>query len=514
LPYDGGVARPFVCTALLCLAAAACKPPAGGPAAALAPGAASDIVAVAYSDPRSREDGERALEILVGFFADERLVALGRDGRPEPRLAERWEMSPDGLTWRFTLRQGLVFQNGQPITSTDARAAIVPDPQAPDSAVTPGLRDLVAVETPTPREMIIRLKRPNAFLLEGLNLSPVTGEGDSGAGPFRLDTRTPGKVTLRRFDRYYRGRSDLAGVSIAEYPSQREAWSAMMRGDVDVLYDIAPDAFEFVKESPNAHIASHLRPYVIALTFNMAHPRLGRRDVRRALNQAIDRTRLIDAVVGGRGVPAVDHIWPNHWARDAAAPAFVFDPAAARTALDAAGLRRKAGSRTPSRFSFTCLVQADPRYERLALLIQRQLLTVDVDMRLEAVPLSAFRPRVASGKFDAFLGELIASHGLSFTYMWWRSTPEPFIRTGYAGADAALERVRAARTDDDLRQAVRDLQRTMHDDPPAAFLYWGQASRAVSRRFVLPAAGDDVDIMRTVDRWRLVDRPAAGAGAP
>ncbi len=80
-------------------------------------------------------------------------------------------------------------------------------------------------------------------------------------------------------------------------------------------------------------------------------------------------------------------------------------------------------------------------------------------MRLEAVPLSDFRPRVASGKFDAFLGELIASHGLSFTYLLWHSTPEPFIRTGYAGADAVLDRVRAARTDDELRQAVHDLQR-------------------------------------------------------
>ena len=508
------MARLFVCTVLLCLAVGACKPPTGGgPAATPAPGPGSDIVAVAYSDPRPREGGERALGILVGFFADERLVTLGRDGRPEPRLAERWEMSPDGLTWRFMLRGGLVFQNGQPITSTDARTAIVPDPQAPDSDVAPGLRDLVAVETPTTQEMVIRLKRPNAFLLEALNLSPLTGASDSGAGPFRLDKRTPGKATLRRFDQYYRGRSDLAGVSITEYPSQREAWSAMMRGDVDVLYDIAPDAFEFVKESPNAHIASYLRPYVIALTFNMAHPRLGRRDVRRALNQAIDRARLIDTVAGGRAVPAVDPIWPNHWARDAAAPAFAFDPAAAGAALDAAGLRRKAGARSPSRFSFTCLVQADERYERLALLLQRQLLAVDVDMRLEAVPMSDFQPRVASGRFDAFLGELIATHGLSFTYMLWRSTPEPFIRTGYTGADAVLDRVRAARTDDELRQAVHDLQRALHDDPPAAFLYWGQSSRAVSRRFVLPA-GDDVDILRSVDRWRLVDRRAAGAGAP
>ena len=287
-----------------------------------------------------------------------------------------------------------------------------------------------------------------------------------------------------------------------------------MRGDVDVLYDIAPDAFEFVKESPNAHIASYLRPYVIALTFNMAHPRLGRRDVRRALNQAIDRARR-DRGRRGRPRACRPSITSGRTTGLATTPRRRSPSTRRRrrAALDAAGLRRKAGSGAPPRFSFTCLVQADPRYERLALLIQRQLLAVDVDMRLEAVPLSAFRPRVASGKFDAFLGELIASHGLSFTYMLWHSTPEPLIRTGYAGADAALDRVRAARTDDDLRQAVHDLQRDDARRSAGRVPVLGQASRAVSRRFVLPA-GDDVDILRSVDRWRLVDRRAAGAGAP
>jgi peptide/nickel transport system substrate-binding protein len=513
LPYDGGVIRPFACTALLCLVAG-CGGPGGGPAAPPpGSGPASDIVTIAYSDPRSREDRERAVDILVGLLADERLVGLTRDGRPEPRLAERWDVSPDGLTWRFSLRRGLAFQNGQPITSAEVRAAIQPDPRVPVAATQPGLRDVVAIEAPTPHEVVIRLKRPNALLLEGLNMSPVSGDQGAGAGPFRLDARTPGKATLGRFDRYFRGRSAVAGISIAEFPSQREAWSAMLRGDVDVLYDVAPDAFEFVKESPNAHIASYLRPYVIALVFNAKHPRLGRRDVRRALNQAIDRRVVIDAVAGGRGVPAVDPIWPNHWARDAAAPTFTFDAGAARAGLDAAGLRRAAGPRPGPRFSFTCLVQADPRYERLALLIQRQLYGVDVDMRLEALPISEFQGRVSAGRYDAFLGELIASHGLGFTYLVWHSKPESFIRTGYAGADAALDRVRGARTDDEMRAAVQALQQTMHEDPPAAFLYWAQTSRAVSRRFVLPA-GDGVDIIRSIDRWQIVDRNPAGAANP
>ena len=102
----------------------------------------------------------------------------------------------------------------------------------------------------------------------------MTGADGSGAGPFRLDTRTPGKATLAPLRALLpRPIRRSTAITIAEYPSQREAWSAMLRGDVDVLYDVAPEAFEFVKESPNAHVASFLRPYVTALTFNMAHPR-------------------------------------------------------------------------------------------------------------------------------------------------------------------------------------------------------------------------------------------------
>ena len=493
--------RPFVCTALLCLLAA-CGPRGGTPSTATPGGPAPDVVRVAYSEPDAGPNDNRGLDVIVGLLSDERLVGLSRDGRPEPRLAERWDVSPDGLTWRFALRRGLTFQNGQPITSAEARAAIGIDPSTPANQTQPGLRDLVAVETPTPDEIVVRLKRPNAFLLEGLNLSPLTGSNESGAGPFRLDAQTPGKASLVRFDRYFRGRSAVAGVSIARYPSAREAWSSLMRGDADVLYEVTPEAFEFVKESPTTHIASYLRPYVIALTFNMAHPTLGQRAVRRALNLAIDRALVIDTVAGGRGVPAADPIWPNHWARDRAAPGFAFDPQAAQAALDQAGLRKKGGTGLSSRFSFTCLVQADPRFERLALLIQRQLLGIDVDMKLEAVPMSSFRTRVASGRYDAFLGEMAASSGLGFTYLWWHSTPPSMIRTGYAGADAALDRIRSARTDAGLRSAVHDLQRRLHEDPPAVFLYWAQMSRAVSRRFVVPA-GDDVDIIRSVDRWTI-----------
>ena len=505
----------------MALAAAACGGPTSGrpapaPSTGAAPGAkGADVVTIAFADPRDRRSAGRGIDVIVGLLTQERLVTIGRDGRVQPRLAERWEAAPDGLSWRFFLRPGLIFQDGEPITSAAVKTAITV-PEAPDDPATlPGLRDLVAVETPTPSEVVLRLRRPNAFLLEALSLSFVGSSRDAGAGPFRLDERAPGKAVLGRFKGFYGGRANLETVTIAEYPSQREAWSAMLRGDVDVLYDIAPQAFEFVKESPNAHVASFLRPYVTVLSYNMAHPALRRREVRRALNQAIDRQAALDVAAGGRGIPAIDQVWPYHWARDPMAVAPAFDAAAARAGLEAAGLRRTAGATAGPRLTFTCLVQADPVLERLALTLQRQLLAVDVDMRLEAVPLDEFQRRLATGRFDAFLSELIATHGLSLTYLMWHSEPgNSYVRGGYTGANAVLDRLRAARTDDEVRSAVHGLQRTMHEDPPAAFLYWGRASRAVSRRFELPP-GDDQDILRSIERWRVAGtaRQQARAGA-
>lgn len=510
--------RLFFCTALVCLAGCGGPPvdrPSAAPPAA-PPGGSTPGITIAVANPHVRSapgTPDQAVSGVVRLLTTERLVSVSRDGRPQPRLAERWEVSPDGLAWRFTLRRGLTFQDGEPITSAAVQRAIGPSDPNGTEYVIPGLRDVAAVEAASPHEVVIRLRRPNAFLLDSLNLAPISGASGSPAGPFRLDQRPSNRAILGRFKGYYRGRPALESITVVGYPSHREAWSAMLRDEVDGLYDVAPEALEFAQDSPQTQVTSFLRPFVTGLVFNVAHPQLGRREVRRALNLAVDRKRVIDTVIGGRGVPATDHLWPNHWARDDSAPAFTFDPDGAKAALDAAGLPATRRNGPPTRLSFTCVLPADPRYERLALLIQRQLLTVDVEMRLQPVPMSEFQRHVLSGKFDAFLVEVVAGFGLDLIYANWHSSPAgPYFRTGYRSADPVLDRLRQARTDEETRAAVHALQNTMFEDPPAVFIHWAYASRALSRRVVVPA-DDGNDIMRSVDAWRRADGPAAGAGA-
>ena len=80
---------------------------------------------------------------------------------------------------------------------------------------------------------------------------------------------------------------------------------------------------------------------------------------------------------------------------------------------------------------------------------------------------------------------------------FWRSHEGALVNSGYRSADAILDRIRTARSDDEVRAAVAELERLMHEDPPAAFLAWQSTSRAVSTKFDV-AAEEDRDILNNL----------------
>jgi hypothetical protein len=144
-----------------------------------------------------------------------------------------------------------------------------------------------------------------------------------------------------------------------------------------------------------------------------------------------------------------------------------------------------------------------PLFERLALHVQRAMLEVGVDLRLEPVPLAELSRRLARGDFDTYLLEM-NGFGLGWTYWLWHSeASRPFVASGYRGADAALDALRHADSDPDLRDRLRAVRERFREDPPAIFLCWPQATRAVSTRFALPV-GEDRDILSSLARWQAV----------
>lgn len=279
----------------------------------------------------------------------------------------------------------------------------------------------------------------------------------------------------------------------------------MMRGEINFLHEVSREAIDFIQAGGDIRAYPLLRPYYVTLVFNQRHPVLGRREVRLAMSGAIDRDEILRLGMRGHGEAAFTPFWPHHWAHTPLQLP-VHNPEAARIRLDTGGLPvRSSPSGMPARFSFTCLVhEGDARFERLALVLQRQLSGIGIDMRLQPVPQDELTARITAGRYDAYLFELVNARTLSFPYQFWHSRTSP-LATGYSAADAALDRLQTAATEHEVRAAVSDVMRVMRADPPAVFLVWPREARAADRTIALPYE-QDRDVFGML--WRARSAPS------
>jgi ABC-type transport system substrate-binding protein len=289
----------------------------------------------------------------------------------------------------------------------------------------------------------------------------------------------------------------------------------MMRGEINFLYEVNRDAVGFLEAGSRIQIFSFPRPYYIPIVFNINHPVLGRREVRRAINEAIDRSEIVSKALHGRGQPADGPIWPHHWAYNSASRNYTYDPASARARLDAAGFALTAAAKgeMPKRFHFRCLFWAeDADFERIALVVQKQLFQVGIDVEMVPSTLDEIGERHKTGNFDAILVQMTSSRSLAWVYWFWRSAPAgtvAFGRSGYTAADSVLDRLRASESDEETREAVAELQRILYDDPPAAFLVRPETARALDGSFTMPTEASGRDILGSLWQWK----PSGAIGA-
>jgi peptide/nickel transport system substrate-binding protein len=425
------------------------------------------------------------------------------------------------MSVELTLHPNIKFHDGTPLTAPlakDLLQRVLADQNA--QAVSVSYASVTKVESKGEAGLVVHLARPEAFLLADLANStiphPNPERDELGTGPYkRVLAEAPepaaqdavNATRLEAFSDYYRGRPTVDFMEVRSYDEQRSAWAALMRGDIDAVHEVNPNAMDFVEAQTTVRPFAFVRPYYIALWFNVRHPVLRDSRVRQALSFAVDRQQLIDLGLNGRGVPADGPVWPYHWAYAPAERTYSLNRQAATLQLDAAGhSARSAGKANTmqSRFKFVCLTLAnDARYEKLALLLQKQLYDIGVDMEIEALPLRELGLRQRAGRFDAILAERTSGRSLGWTYVSFHSR---LTSVGYSAADAALDQMRAATTDNATREALNEFHRVLYDDPPAIFLAWPKVARAVRTNFVVPDEPGR-DVMGSLRLWRPAETP-------
>jgi len=408
------------------------------------------------------------------------------DGRAMPRLARSWSWELDDRRLRLKLRDDVVLHDGRRFDSQFAAEALaVAIARGANRALYPALRDVTAAIPDGRFDLLLDVSRPSALLPEDLTVLV-----DIAAGPYRPVRQTDDTIEFERFEQFYLGSPAITRVELRSFDTLRTTWASLLRGDLDVVYDVPAEAVEFVR-SDDVQIVPLKRWYQFAIAFNSRRGPLQRAEVRRALNLAIDRDALIRGVFGGAGSPSSGPLWPQYWAADSSVGPYKFDPGQAAALLDSAGfpLRPSSAGAPASRFQFTCLIPENfSVVERMALRVQKDLFNIGVDVRFTVVPVTQFGKLVGSNDFDAAFLDMISGPTPGRAYIFWASAERfqgAYNVFGYENPESErlFEILRTTRNEAAVRSATRRLQRVLLDDPPALFLVWRERARAIRKEF-------------------------------
>jgi peptide/nickel transport system substrate-binding protein len=426
------------------------------------------------------------LQATARNIAFDELVSVPQNGRTLPSLAEGWSASEDGLVLHIRLRPSVTFSNGKPVNAQAVLEVLRVD--LPD-ALGPAFADIAEMRAASELDVEFRLHQRSTFLLEALDSVPIVDptSKESGTGPFSVQARHNGEIEMRANAGYFGGRPAIDRVILKPYASVRSAWADMLRGQVDMLYEVGVDGLDSLESSNDVNIFPYPRAYAYLLLLNTRTPELRDPAFRRRLNAAIDRRALIDDALRGHGMPAEGPVSPRHWAYTSDLPPFRYQPPSSPPA------------RSPHRLT---VLFGEPSLERLAVTIQRQLQAAGVEITLEPVPSEQIGIRLSAGNFDAVLTDFSQGYNLVWPYLYWHSNgPFNFGRYRNQAVDDALDGIRHAANDQAYKAGVAAFWRAIVDDPPAVFLAWPVRTHAVSTRFIVPM-DPDTDVLNTLHLWK------------
>ena len=333
----------------------------------------------------------------------EGLTRIGRNGEVMPALAESWEISEDGKSYTFKLRDGVTFHDGSSFEAADVKFALDRAMSEKSENAQKGLfAQIAAVEAIDDRTVRIDLKQPQGNLLFNLGwgdaviVAPESADANKtspvGTGPFKLADWTKGSsLTLERYDGYWGGKPALEKATFRFIPDAAAAVSSMLAGDVDAFPNFpAPEALPQLEADPRFAVVVGSTEGETILSTNNKKPPFDDPKVRQAVAHAIDRQAIIDGAMFGQGTPIGTHFAPHHPAYADLTGTYAYDPEKAKALLKEAGFEDgiKATIKLPP-----------PSYARRGgEIVASQLRDVGIDLEIIPVEWGVWLEQVFKGK--------------------------------------------------------------------------------------------------------------------
>ena len=388
------------------------------------------------------------------------LVRVDRSGtRLEPGLAERWEISDDGLTYTLHLREAR-FSDGSPITSADAAFSLTRLRDSEKSLWSDPFRVVESFATPDERTLVITLESPSVPFLSFLALPPASIVSKAGmesmgedayaerpiaSGAFVVADWARGeRVTLERNPEFWEaGRVSLDGVEWVSVPNDNTRMLQIQAGELDAVLFVPFSRVAQLEADPNVNMLLEPSSREDHLLVNHRNEALAKADVRVALDHAIDKRAIIDAVTFGIAEEAYSYIPKGalyHYADNLRRP---YDPEKAKALLAAAGEEDLTLEHVTSAGS-----EVD---EQIAVLLQQQLAQVGVTLNIVKLDPSQTWDTLVAGDYD-----------LSVNY-WTNDIVDPDQKTTFVLGHDANDNYMTHYENETVRKMVADAR--LETDP-------------------------------------------------
>ena len=453
----------------------------------------------------------RALTELIFEQLADRGASLNTVGDADfvPRLAQRWEWSPDSLSLTLHLDPRARWQDGHAVSAADVRFGFE---VFTDSLVGSRLReDLLAIvdsisvadsltctawfrqRSPERFDILVsRLTPLPAHLLRGIRRDAIEQSSYArqpvGSGPFRLVSWEPQvQLELAPSPTYAGARPALDRVIWSFASDGSTLTRQFMAGESDFVEGLSVEDAAAVAKTATLRVVG-LGNYVYSfLLFNLRdgaserpHPLFGNRALRRALTMALDRRLLVRSVFDSLGHVGLGPFVRAQWSADTSITQIAFDrPGAARVLdslgwhLGADGLRTRQGRP----LAFTLIVPTSSKARlSFAVLIQEQLRLAGVKVEIAKLDANAMGERLETHLFDAAMGALSTTPSPSGLKQTWMSAAARnggfnFGRFMNEQFDAEADSAMRSSTQADARAHYRAAYQTIVDDAPAIWLF-------------------------------------------
>jgi peptide/nickel transport system substrate-binding protein len=316
-------------------------------------GLAQDQIVIALQgepttlDPQFADDGN--MRPVSDNVFDKLLVLDGKTLQPIPCLAIEWERVSD-ITWQFTLRENVKFHNGEPFTAEDAVYSVkrIIDPTF-NSQIAGNFSTIKDAKIINSNTILIITNGPDPILLKRLTLLDIVNKKYTesspnniintkpvGTGPYQVIEWNRGEeIKIEKFNDYWGQKPNIQNVTYRFIQENSTRLAALKAGEINLAVNMLP---EYLEQLPSYKTANSIEFYF--LRFNTIRGIMQNKLIRQAVNYAIDKEAIVEALFLGSAIPARGQLAKEaYFGFNKNLDAYAFNPEKAKELLKEAGYK-------------------------------------------------------------------------------------------------------------------------------------------------------------------------------